>query len=202
MAAKIRIYFEGDAKLKRGFAAFLASLREKAASARIGWELVAGGNRHDAFEDFELALRNHPDDIIALLVDAEGQVTTDGPWEHLASLQDAALHKPQGAKGEQAHLMVQVMESWFLTDRQVLAQYYGQGFAAGRLPGSSDVESVPKERVIRSLVEATEQTKKGRYHETRHAPDLLASIDPAKVRAASPWCNRLFETIETIIESP
>ena len=42
-------------------------------------------------------------------------------------------------------------------------------------------------------------TQKGKYHKTMHAPDLLARIDAAKVRAAAPACDRLFNVLEHLI---
>jgi hypothetical protein len=199
--ASVRVYFEGDPKLKRGFATVLASLREKAAAAGLGWDLVAGRGRDQTFRRFKIALETHRDDIIALLVDAEGLVLSDSPWEHLASLPDAALRKPKGAKDEHAHLMVQIMESWFLADREALETYYGQGFRTNCLPQTSSLEDVPKETVLSSLSQAISGTKKSAYHKTRHAPDLLERIDPAKVRRRSKYCERLFKTIEDAIEA-
>lgn len=201
MGARIRIYFEGNPQLKRGFAGFLSGLREKASAARIGWELVASGSRNEALKDFKIALRNHKNDIIALLVDAEGLVLSDSPWEHLASLPDAALRKPKGAKDKHAHLMVQVMESWFLADKEALKAYYGQGFHAGCLPDTSNIEDVPKDAVLSSLNKAVADTKKGEYLKTRHAADLLGQINPTKVRRGSKYCECLFRTIEEAIEA-
>jgi hypothetical protein len=35
----------------------------------------------------------------------------------------------------------------------------------------------------------------GEYHKTKHAPNLLAIIDPALVRNAAPNCDRMFRLI-------
>jgi hypothetical protein len=198
---RVRVYFEGDPKLKRGFAAFLAVMKQKATAAGIGWELVAGRSRSQAMKSFQLALDTHRGDIIALLVDAEGQVVHERPWQHLASLPDAALKKPKGARDEHAHLMVQIMESWFLADKKALEAYYGQGFRPSCLPKTSNVEDVPKETVLDCLNQAIASTKKSEYHKTRHAPDLLEKINPDKVRRESKWCDRLFTSIENAIEA-
>ena len=37
-----------------------------------------------------------------------------------------------GATDEQAHLMVQCMEAWFLADRETLAAVFGRGLKAFR----------------------------------------------------------------------
>jgi hypothetical protein len=49
--------------------------------------------------------------------------------------------------------------------------------------------------VLDSLKQATRQTQKGRYHKTQHAPRILESLDPTKVRRAAPNCDRLFREL-------
>ena len=94
--------------------------------------------------------------------------------------------------------MVQCMEAWFLADREVVADYYGEGFNRNALPGQQDIEQIAKADVARALENATRNTRtKGQYHKTRHGFELLARIDPAKVRRASKHADRLCETLET-----
>ena len=131
-----------------------------------------------------------------LLVDSEEAVATD-PWQHLAARQGDEWHRPTGASDDSAHLMVQVMEAWFLADRQVLADYYGQGFIAGSLPGQQNIELISKPDVFKALQHASKNTKtKGEYHKTRHGFDLLERIDPNLVRAASVHAERLFTVLQ------
>ena len=91
--------------------------------------------------------------------------------------------------------MVQMMESWFLADREALAAYYGQGFRAGALPSNTRIEDVAKDDVIDGLEQATRNTSKGRYSKGRHSFDLLARLAPAKVTNASPYAKRLIDTL-------
>ena len=93
--------------------------------------------------------------------------------------------------------MVQVMEAWFLADRQVLAGYYGQGFTAGSLPGQPNIELISKQDVFRALRQASKNTKtKGEYHKTKHGFDLLELIDPNRVRAASVHAEHLLTVLQ------
>ncbi|MCL5105375.1 MAG: DUF4276 family protein [Armatimonadetes bacterium] len=200
MASEIRIYFEGDSKLKRGFNVFFRGLVTSARARQVRWHLVAGGSINDTCDDFSLALRKHPNAFNVLLVDADCAVGSTGPWEHLENFSESPLSKLPQSADDHLHLMVQLMEAWFIADKVALEHYYGQGFAGNRLPNRPDVESIRKADVMRGLAGATKNTKKGKYHKTKHAPDLLERIDPAKVRACAPWCNRLFETLERIIE--
>jgi hypothetical protein len=95
--------------------------------------------------------------------------------------------------------MVQIMESWFLADREELAKYFGQGFNANALPGSpTAVESIPKADVERELDNATRSCRKGKYSDDKagHGRELLLLIRPGLVRRASPECERLFQTLQ------
>lgn len=158
---------------------------------RGSFRVIASGSRRSAFEDFCLALRQNRGDYNILLVDSEEAVVA-GSWQHLASRHGDEWDRPNGATDDRAHLMVQVMESWFLADRRVLADYYGQGFTAGSLPGQPNIELISKQDVFRALKQASKNTKtKGEYHKTKHGFDLLELIDPNLVRAASGHAERL-----------
>ena len=197
MPAEIRVYVEGHKLLRSGLEAFFGRLREAARSRRMRLRFIPCKGL--ALEGFRHALQDHPNAFNILLVDAEQPVTDRNPWAHLANREENRLARPRGTKQDQAHLMVQIMESWFLADKQALEDYYGQDFKGGRLPRNENVESIAKSTVHDSLTAATERTKKGKYHKTRHAPDLLKAIDPDKVCDASPWCKRLFTTIGDLI---
>ncbi len=89
------------------------------------------------------------------------------------------------------------MESWFLADADAVESYYGRGFRRQALPQNPNVEQVPTQDVLRGLGGATRRTPKGRYSKGKHAFELLERIDPAKVRAASPYADRFIGAINT-----
>jgi hypothetical protein len=164
--------------------------------ARRSFRVIASGDRGSAFKDFSLALRQNPQDFNILLVDSEDAVEGT-PWRHLAARQGDGWVRPATANDDQAHLMVRVMESWFLADRQVLAAYYGHGFNASSLPGQPNIELISKKDVFQALRLASKNTKtKGEYHKTRHGFDLLEMITPHLVRAASAHAERFFTVLE------
>jgi hypothetical protein len=197
VVAEVRIYFEGDSKLRPGLHQFLHSVIELARKAGIGFSLVAGGA--EPVRDFQIALETRPEALNLLLIDSEGPVdcsvrdlvTRRGDW-HASRASDV--------RDDQLHLMVQVMEAWFLADPDALAAYYGQGFARNRLPANPQVEQIPKTQVFEGLRLATRETKKKAYHKTRHAPALLESLGPDRVRKAAPHCERLFQALEAAIQ--
>lgn len=146
--------------------------------------------------------RLHQDSFVLLLVDSEDAVApgTD-PWVHLKGRD--GWEKPAGATDDHAHLMVQCTESWFLADRNVLVEYYGQGFNQGALPANPHFEQIPKEDVLGGLRNATRATKtKGVYSKVRHGYQLVALLDPVSVRNASPYAERLCALVVDRLADP
>ena len=93
--------------------------------------------------------------------------------------------------------MVQCMEAWFLADRAVLEEFFGQGFNKNALPNITQVECIPKQQIYQSLAQATRSCKtKAKYGKGDHSFKLLALIDPDLVTAASPWAKRFIEQIK------
>lgn len=201
MVTEIRIYVEGGgqsasakSEVRRGFGQFLVDLRTLARQKRADWSIIACGSRDDAWRAFSLALTTHPRAFNVLLVDSEEAVREgNAPWRHLQQRDNWT--QPSGASDDQCHLMVQAMETWLIPDRESLKRFYGHGFAAGALPGRSDVEAIDRHELLECLNTATRGATKGKYHKIRHGPTLLAQADTRLVRAAAPHCERLFSTL-------
>ena len=157
--------------------------------------VIACGSREEAFDKFRSALSAASDnDFVVLLVDSEGPVAEGaGPWLHLKNRDN--WDKPAGAMDENAHLMVQCMEAWFLADRDALASYFGKGFKEGSLPPQVEVESVSKSDIEAGLKMATRDCKKRRYDKGSHSFGILAELDPDKVTGALPHAKRFINTL-------
>jgi hypothetical protein len=200
---EIRIYVEGGgdkdskARLRIAFSRFLGPLQETARQKRIRWQVIACGSRSDTLANFSVALRQHPDALNFLLVDAEGPLT-GSPAEHLAQTEGAARGIADAPEA-QVHLMVEAMEAWIVADAAALKGYYGQDFQASALPRTKNVETIPKQRLMAALDTATRNTQKGRYHKTHHAPELVERLSPSAVRQRAPHCDRLFVTLEEAV---
>ena len=195
----IKVYVEGGgdsrstrSDCRRGFAEFFAKILPRGQQPSV----VACGSRNAAYADFQTALSKNLDAFVILLVDSEGPVAPDdSPWFHLQKRDK--WDRPVAASDEHVHLMVQVMEAWFLADRQALAGFFGQGFVATALPARHDIEQIDKHDVLGGLAAATKHTKtKGEYHKTKHAFELLALISPTAVRGASSHAERLCSLLE------
>jgi hypothetical protein len=203
----VKLYVEGGgdtAPLKtacrEGFTTFLTKVGV-AKRPRV----VACGSRRDAYESFCTAVKNG--EAAVLLVDSEGPVVaahqqgkpdTWQPWQHLKQRPGDGWDKPTGAADTDCHLMVQIMESWFLADRATLAAFFGQGFKENQLPAvSTSIEVVPKPQIYQSLENATKDCKtKTPYGKDAHSFKLLALIDPAKVTSASYWAKRFVDQVK------
>lgn len=204
MVTEIRLYIEGGgdslygrSRLRAGFRRFFDELVERSrAKARVRWQFVMCGPRDAAFHGFRQALKDHPSAFNILLVDSEGPVNKP-PWEHLATRDP--WQRPASASDESCHLMVQTAEAWLVADPEALQRYYGKGFALGSLPRTSNIEATPKVALEAALEKATQGTQKGRYHKIEHCSDLLSAVDPARVRARAPHCERLFTLLEKLL---
>lgn len=196
----MRLYVEGggDSKFLRtscreGFATFLNRAGLEGNMPRI----VACGGRRQAYEDFCTALKQGTRAAM-LLVDSEDAIVGRSPWRHLLNRPGDHWESPPNATDDDCHLMVQCMESWFLTDHAALAAFFGQGFNPAKLPHSSrDVEAISKDSVYQALAESSGACKtKAPYGKGEHSFKLLARIDPHQVIAGSPRAAHFVTTLK------
>jgi hypothetical protein len=194
----VRVYVEGAGNYKhtdnatacrRGF----QELFNKLGLPERRLSVIACGSRVQTFNDFRKAVRQYPDDFVILPVDSEGPVDVQSAWAHLEARD--RWQRPPGTIGDQAHLMVQCMEAWFLADREALVEFYGEGFLVDSLPSQPNIEQILKRFLLPVLKHASKQTTKGSYDKTRHAFALLALIDPHRLRVASLHAGRLFDVL-------
>ncbi len=191
----VKLYVEGGGgskalkrECRKGFGKFL----ERAGLAGMRPRVVACGSRNDAYDRFKTA-HAQSDGLAMLLVDAEDPVTAQGTWQHLQTLD--GWSRPAGATDDQCHLMVQVMESWFLADVDALESFYGQGFRPGPVSGIADIEAVSKQDVLSHLGQAAAGTGKSAYRKGKHSFQILAMLDAVKVKDASPHADRFIKAL-------
>lgn len=111
MVTKLRIYFEGDDRLRPGFRQFLAEIAEVARRERCHFDLIATDGT--PVEDFRDAVKTRRDAWNILLLDSED------PEELL--LRKKRL---EGCDQGSVFWMVQIMESWFLADIEALEEVF------------------------------------------------------------------------------
>ena len=156
------------------------------------------GGRKSAYDAFVAAVKTAKhDDVPLLLVDAEDAVQPGHTvWQHLKSRDDWG--KPVGANDDQAFLMVQIMETWFLADRDMLRAYFGDAFSEKHLRAWPSLEDVPKAKVYEALAKATAQCKTKTYSKGRISFEMLGKLNPVKVEKACPHAKALLERLRSL----
>ena len=208
----VKLYVEGGgdtATLKmacrEGFTTFISK-----ADIKNRPRVVACGTRKNAYESFCTAIANGEKAI--LLVDSEdavnaqhqqGQLDSWQPWAHLKARQGDGWERPQHSADTNCHLMVHVMESWFLADRDALRAFFGQGFKENALPAANNsIEDIAKQEVYTALAQATSNCKtKAAYGKGEHSFKLLTKIDPSKVTQASLWAKRFIDELRKTMDA-
>ena len=193
------LYIEGggegrelEIRFRKGWKAFF-----NAAGVGAWTKIVRGGGRQRTFNRFASAVRDRRGDTLPLLlVDSEGPVQAGhSPWQHLEAREP--WEKPDEAGEDQAFLMVQFMETWFLADKDGLRRYFGSRFSERAIRQWPDLEALAKDTVLEALAQATAACGKT-YAKGRTSFELLAHIDPARVKAACPHAKALLEKLTAL----
>ncbi len=159
--------------------------------------LVACGGRSATYNDFVHAHGNaKADSFIALLVDSEDPVADiEAPWVHLSGRDGDRWKKPQGAKDEQVLLMTTCMETWIVTDREVLRAHYGSQLQKSALPALVDLESRARGQVQDALVHATRGCS-NKYRKGKRSFKLLGELTPDTLTTHLPSFARARRILE------
>ena len=163
----VKIYVEGggvgELSLKRcqdGFRRFFERLLPGKEHVRVR----PCGGRADAWRDFKIANDlAKPGEYVILLVDSEGPVGANiSAWDYLWGRKEDKWEKPKEAEDDQAHLMVQCMEAWFMADREAAVKHLGKNVKVSDLPApvNNDIECLSKDRIIDALNKAARKARK------------------------------------------
>jgi hypothetical protein len=205
---EIKLYVEGGGKgshkratikLQQGFDAFFAELKVAAQNKKISFKIIPAGNTQSTYDDFIFSVANSPQSFNLLLVDSDAALDENESARDFLQ-KKYKKWKLKTVKDEQCHLMVQIMESWFIADIDALKEFYGQEFKTSAVPKNKNVEAIGKEKIESSLKTATAKTQKKEYHKIEHGSKLLETISSQKVREAAPHCDRLFQIISEKID--
>jgi hypothetical protein len=199
----VKVYVEGGgdhnkalhSQCRRGFSDFFRKAGLEGRMPRV----VACGGRQQAYDAFRTAHASvEPGSLPILLVDSEAAVVGNDPWEHVRLRPGDSWLRPDGATQDQLHLMVQVMEAWFYTDQDELQRYFRGGFHPAAPSRRRDVENIPEADLLASLELATKHSERGEYSKGRDSFEILARIDPARVRVAAMHADRLLGVLNRV----
>ena len=205
----VKIYVEGGglghhsslSKCRIAFGRFFERLLRGKGKVSV----IPCGGRAEAWRDFTIAHEKaEPRVHIILLVDSEGPVGTHvSPWDFLRDNERDKWQKPPDAEDDQAHLMVQCMEAWFMADLETVVKYFSEHAKTTKQPKvSRDIEQIPKATIMDVLRKAARRFHKGKdtkmqgYEKVQDGFALLELIDPEKVCKASRHTRRLRDTLE------
>jgi hypothetical protein len=195
-----KIYAEGggdgallDTLFRQAWASFFAAAGLAGRMPRV----VRGQGRGRTFDMFRTAVQTaRPGEIPLLLVDAEDAVQPGrSVWQHLKTRDN--WDQPAGAGADQAFLMVRIMETWFVADRDLLARYFGGEFRAHHVPAWPSLEDVSKPDVLAALDRATAACSK-RYSKGKISFELLKDLNPTPVEASCPRAKVLLDRLRAL----
>lgn len=205
------IYVEGDDILRPSFQIFFADLRQRVLG-RYDFRVVMGESNKQTAEDWKLQQsKKNPNDIVLLLIDSEGPVPTPHPPNSVPSGCSSFLKLSDLATND-VYFMVQLMESWYLTNVQALADIYGRNFQANQLPQipthpsppqpGQHLESISKQIILDGLNRATQNTHKGAYLRTNAktsvAPKMLEKMNLRDIAIVSWHAQQLLDRLNRL----
>ena len=209
MVKTVRFFIEGD-KQERGKGGFI-SLRQgftelftkwaKDKSLEIEFDNKLLGSRGEAVNIFLKFVDLYPNQPIFLLIDTEREKDIKESAK-LFLKKDFPNSDFKKVKESQLHFMAQAMESWFLADKEKLAECFDQKFNSKALPAHKEVEKIPKKEVIEKLKTATKDTSngKGKYDKGTKAGKILKEIRPHLIIKNAPHGEKLFQDLEKAAE--
>lgn len=200
----VKVYFEGwgdrnpglAGECRRGFSEFF---RKAGLDGRLP-RVVARGSRKSAYDRFCTSVANTTaNEVSILLVDSEESLTQTQVWTHVWQRPGDGWVTPPGVTGDRLHLIVQTMEAWFFADVAALGAYRGQGIREQALGQTARVDAICQSDLCDRLQRASAGCGKGSYSKGGHCIQILARIDPTKVREASPeQCGRLIQVLDRL----
>ena len=194
------LYIEGGgdnrrlgAQFREGWASFFAATGLRGRMPKV----IRGGSRAQTCDRFckEVAERN-PETVHLLLVDSECPDIGHGSvWSHLEA--HDGWRKPANAAVDDAFLMVQVMETWFLADREALRRYFGARFRERAYGDWRELERVPKATVLRASAGGRPAILHGRTPRDKVSTStVLGRADPTLGGAACTHAEALIRRAE------
>jgi hypothetical protein len=199
------VYIEGggngNQRLEQLFKRSWTMFFKAAGLAKRMPRIVRGGARNRIFDLFARAIADpRHERLPLLLVDSEATVAAGhSPWQHLNARDD--WDQPRGARDDHAFLMVQLMETWLVADRNTLREYFGASFRENALPRWPALEAVAKRDILDALDHATARCPKP-YTKGHVSFELLARTDPARVENACPHAKKLLDRLRTLCPAP
>ena len=125
-------------------------------------------------------------------MDSESPVLAKTVWKHLSQRQGDGWKKPTDASDDQAFLMVQCMEAWFLADHDALNSFLN----TKTFKRANNVESILKIDVMKHIEAGFKKGKQGDYRKGSDSWKILSQLRPSEIRRASKHAEDFFRKLE------
>jgi hypothetical protein len=203
---EVVVYVEGGGptrlqqkEFRTGLDQFFISLKKLADDNDCRLTFSPRGGIEQVLADFDIAYNPPSTEIYYLLVDSDGPVISV-PRNHLKTkFSSYRFLDDKKIPDNRIHLMVQVMESWFIADISALERFFGEGFDSAQIPQDQEIESIDGDVAINSLKSASKGSSRGEYKlysTIEFETGILKQLNPDILKDKAPHCKRLFEILE------
>ena len=153
------------------------------------FNVIACGGRGEAWNDFQDA---HEDAggayYVALLIDSEALLTNiDETWIHLQN-NDGWLQPPD-THDDQVLFMTRCTETWIVTDRAALLEYFKESLEIDDLPELDNLEHLSPGNLKDRLESATQHCPDP-YSKGRNSFEILGKLNPDVLEQRLPSFRR------------
>ena len=152
--------------------------------------VVPAGSRSEAYNLFaERVAKKDLKDFVVLLVDSEVPLLDQNMWAHLAKRPGDKWKKPTKASNADCHLMVVVMETWFLACPAAIKTVLK----------TDPVKAIPQ-RNLEDIdkAEVEQLFKRWGYEKGTHATKLIEATEPNAVRDRCPAAAHFLNHLDAI----
>ena len=151
--------------------------------------MIACGGRGDAWNDFQDAHADAAGEYyIALLIDSEALLTNiDETWIHLQN-NDGWLQPPD-THDDQVLFMTRCTETWIVTDRAALLEYFKESLEIDDLPELDNLEHLSPGNLKDRLESATQHCPDP-YSKGRNSFEILDKLNPDVLEQRLPSFRR------------
>ncbi len=151
-------------------------------------EIKLGNDKKSTIRKF----KNSNHEISFAMIDLDGKDNLDKEEVNKLKTNDLKNLEVYDKK-ESVFFMVQEMEAWFLSQPEVLEEYYNDKKIRAKIP-KKNTELIPDPSDF--LQKITKDTKKGKYHKVKDGVGLLCKLDIDKLIIDFEDVNKLIDKLK------
>lgn len=154
------------------------------------YKIIVGYGREDVIKEFCSKANSSPTSII--LVDSETPIKEgQSKLDHLKSTNYSVTEK---ITENNLFFMVVCMETWIVSDKNALKQYYGQFFKEEKIQ-SADLINRDKENIMKMLESSIKDCKENKYKKSASF-DILKKVDVQEIVKSNSYAEEFFKFLK------